>query len=31
VVINAFGRRYYEPGPGRTIYAGLRLNLGPID
>ena len=28
VVINAFGRRYYEPGPGRTLYAGLRLTLG---
>ena len=28
VVVNAFGRRYYEPGPGRTFYAGLRLTLG---
>ena len=28
VVVNAFGRRYYEPGPGRTFYAGLRLALG---
>lgn len=28
VVINAFGRRYYEPGPGRTFYAGARLTLG---
>lgn len=28
VVVNAFGRRYYEPGPGRTVYAGLRLSLG---
>jgi iron complex outermembrane receptor protein len=25
VVVNAFGGRYYEPGPGRTIYAGLDL------
>jgi iron complex outermembrane receptor protein len=23
VVINAAGRRYFEPGPGRTFYAGL--------
>lgn len=28
VVINAFGRRYYEPGPGRSVYAGLRIALG---
>jgi iron complex outermembrane receptor protein len=28
VVINAFGRRYYEPGPGRTGYAGASLTLG---
>ncbi|HYW12628.1 MAG TPA: TonB-dependent receptor [Longimicrobium sp.] len=28
VVINAFGARYYEPGPGRTLYAGMRLTLG---
>lgn len=28
VVINAFGGRYYEPGPGRTFYAGARLTLG---
>lgn len=28
VVINAFGRRYYEPGPGRSLYAGVRLTLG---
>lgn len=28
VVVNAFGRRYYEPGPGRTVYAGVRLSLG---
>ncbi|HEX6909286.1 MAG TPA: TonB-dependent receptor, partial [Longimicrobium sp.] len=28
VVVNAFGRRYYEPGPGRTLHAGLRLTLG---
>lgn len=24
-VINAVGRRFYEPGPGRTFYAGLTL------
>jgi iron complex outermembrane receptor protein len=29
VTVNAFGRRYYEPGPGRSFYAGLRLDLGP--
>ena len=28
VVVNAFGRRYYEPGPGRAVYAGVRLSLG---
>jgi iron complex outermembrane receptor protein len=27
VVVNAFGGRYYEPAPGRNIYAGLRLRL----
>lgn len=27
VVVNAFGRRYFEPGPGRAVYAGLRLAL----
>lgn len=32
VVVNAFGRRYYEPGPGRTLYAGASLSLGiPAD
>jgi len=25
VVVNAFGGRYYEPGPGRTLWLGLRL------
>ena len=29
VVVNAFGGRYYEPGPGRTFHAGVRLTLGP--
>lgn len=29
VVVNAFGRRYYEPGPGRSAYAGLRMRIGP--
>ncbi len=28
VVVNAFGGRYFEPGPGRTLYLGLRLE-GP--
>lgn len=23
VVVNAFGRRYFEPGPGRTVYVGV--------
>jgi iron complex outermembrane receptor protein len=31
VVVNAFGRRYYEPGPGRTAYAGVTLSLGPTN
>lgn len=25
--INAYGGRYYEPAPGRTLYAGLKLAL----
>jgi iron complex outermembrane receptor protein len=25
VVVNATGGRYYEPGPGRTFYVGLRM------
>ncbi len=25
VVVNAFGRRFFEPAPGRNVYAGLRL------
>jgi len=28
VVVNAFGRRYYEPGPGRTLEVGARVVLG---
>lgn len=27
VVVNAFGRRFYEPGPGRGLYAGAELRL----
>lgn len=27
VVVNAFGRRYNEPGPGRSFYVGLRAGL----
>lgn len=25
VVVNAFGRRYYEPGPGRTLHLGATM------
>lgn len=25
VVVNAFGRRYYEPGPGRTLHFGVMM------
>jgi iron complex outermembrane receptor protein len=28
VSVNAFGRRYYEPGPGRAVYAGIGLAAG---
>ena len=28
VVVNAFGGRYYEPGPGRTFHAGMRVDIG---
>ncbi|MDB4950535.1 MAG: TonB-dependent receptor [Gemmatimonadetes bacterium] len=28
VTINAFGRRYFEPGPGRAAYVGLDLVFG---
>ncbi|HSM62258.1 MAG TPA: TonB-dependent receptor, partial [Longimicrobiales bacterium] len=28
VVVNAFGSRYFEPGPGRTFQAGLGVALG---
>ncbi|HEX8392051.1 MAG TPA: TonB-dependent receptor [Longimicrobium sp.] len=27
VVVNAFGGRYYEPGPGRALVTGLRLSF----
>ncbi|HUH13665.1 MAG TPA: TonB-dependent receptor, partial [Longimicrobiales bacterium] len=27
VVVNAFGGRYYEPGPGRSLYGGLRVGF----
>jgi iron complex outermembrane receptor protein len=27
VVVNAFGRRFYEPGPGRGLYAGAEVRL----
>lgn len=29
VVINAVGRRYFEPGPGRTFYLGLEARVVP--
>jgi iron complex outermembrane recepter protein len=29
VAVNAFGGRFFEPGPARTIYAGLRLGASP--
>lgn len=28
VVVNAFGRRYFEPGPGRALYAGVEVEVG---
>lgn len=28
VVVNAFGGRFYEPGPGRSLYAGVDVSLG---
>lgn len=28
VVVNAFGGRYFEPGPGRTLEAGARVTFG---
>jgi iron complex outermembrane receptor protein len=28
VTVNAWGGRYYEPGPGRTLYVGARVGLG---
>ncbi|RMH23342.1 MAG: TonB-dependent receptor, partial [Gemmatimonadetes bacterium] len=27
VTVNAFGGRYYEPGPGRSFFAGLRIRF----
>ncbi len=27
VVVNAFGQRFFEPGPGRAFYAGLTLRI----
>lgn len=29
VIVNAFGGRYFEPGPGRTWYVGLRTGWTP--
>ena len=28
VVVNAFGGRFYEPGPGRALFAGVRVAVG---
>jgi hypothetical protein len=28
VVVNAFGRRYFEPGPGRAFYVGSAARIG---
>ncbi|MDP9348585.1 MAG: TonB-dependent receptor, partial [Gemmatimonadota bacterium] len=28
VVVNAFGGRFFEPGPGRTLYAGVGVAFG---
>lgn len=28
VTLNAFGNRFYEPGPGRTFYLGLAMGAG---
>lgn len=28
VVVNAFGDRFYEPGPGRSLYVGVTMALG---
>ena len=28
VVVNAFGGRYFEPGPGRTLQMGVAVRLG---
>jgi hypothetical protein len=27
VTVNAFGGRYYEPGPGRSFHLGLAVRL----
>jgi hypothetical protein len=27
-VPNAFGNRYFEPGPGRALYLGVELKSG---
>jgi iron complex outermembrane receptor protein len=29
VVVNAFGSRYYEPGPGRSLALGMRVSWSP--
>ena len=28
VITNGFGRRYYEPSPGREIYGGFTIGFG---
>jgi iron complex outermembrane receptor protein len=29
VAVNAFGSRYYEPGPPLSVWAGMKLGLAP--
>jgi iron complex outermembrane recepter protein len=29
VAVNAFGGRFFEPGPARTVYAGVRVGASP--
>ena len=28
VIVNAWGRRYFEPSPGREIYVGFTIGFG---
>lgn len=31
VTVNAFGARYYEPGPGRAVYGGVKVRIGGME